>query len=114
VKDVTVVMAHGGWADGSSWARVIQGLAEHGIRAIAAPLPLTELADDVAALNRTIERVSGPIVLAAHAYVGAVVGLARPKTVKALVYANSFAPPPTAKPLLSYASAPIRIPTPRR
>jgi hypothetical protein len=52
MKDVTVVAAHGGWADGSSWARVISGLAAHGIKAVAAPLPLTELADDVMALNR--------------------------------------------------------------
>jgi hypothetical protein len=53
--DVRVVMAHGGWADGSSWARVITGLAAHGIKAVAAPLP--DLANDVAALNRTIERM---------------------------------------------------------
>jgi pimeloyl-ACP methyl ester carboxylesterase len=85
-------MAHGGWADGSSWARVITGLAAHGIKAVAAPLPLTDLADDVAALNRSIERVPGPVVLAAHAYAGAVIGLARPERVKALVYVNAFAP----------------------
>jgi pimeloyl-ACP methyl ester carboxylesterase len=92
MKNASVVMAHGGWADGSSWARVIIGLAAHGIKAVAAPLPLTDLADDVAALNRTIERVPGPIVLAAHAYAGAVIGLARAERVKALVYVNSFAP----------------------
>ena len=92
VRDVSVVMAHGGWADGSSWARVITGLAAHGIKAVAAPLPLTDLTDDVAALNRTIERVPGPVVLAAHAYAGAVIGLARAERVKALVYINSFAP----------------------
>jgi pimeloyl-ACP methyl ester carboxylesterase len=92
MKNVSVVLAHGGWADGSSWARVIIGLAAHGIKAVAAPLPLTDLADDVAALNRTIERVPGPIVLAAHAYAGAVIGLARAERVKALVYVNSFAP----------------------
>src|SRR5271156_5390477 len=92
LKDVSVVMAHGGWADGSSWARVITGLAAQGIKSVAAPLPLTDLADDVAALNRTIERASGPIVLAAHAYAGAVIGLARPARVKALVYITAFAP----------------------
>lgn len=91
-KDVSVVMAHGGWADGSSWARVITGLAAHGIKASAAPLPLTSLADDVAALNRSIERMPGPVVLAAHAYAGAVIGLARPERVKALVYVTAFAP----------------------
>jgi pimeloyl-ACP methyl ester carboxylesterase len=92
MKNVSVVMAHGGWADGSSWARVVTGLAAHGIKAAAAPLPLTELADDVAALNRSIERMPGPVVLAAHAYAGAVIGLARPERVKALVYVNAFAP----------------------
>ena len=90
--DVCVVMAHGGWADGSSWARVIAGLAAHGIKAVAAPLPLTDIADDVAALNRTIERTPGPVILAAHAYAGAVIGLARPERVKGLVYVTAFAP----------------------
>ena len=71
MNDVIVVLVHGGWAEGSSWARVITGLAAHGIKAVAAPLPLTELADDVAALDRSIERVPGPVVLAAHAYAGA-------------------------------------------
>ncbi len=92
IKDVSVVLAHGGWADGSSWARVITGLAVHGIRAVAAPLPLTDLADDVAALNRSIERMPGPVILAAHAYAGAVIGLAHPERVKALVYVTAFAP----------------------
>lgn len=92
MKDVSVVMAHGGWADGSSWAHVITGLAAHGIKSVVAPLPLTELADDVVALNRSIERVPGPVVLAAHAYAGAVIGLARPERVKALVYVTAFAP----------------------
>lgn len=91
-KDVSVVLAHGGWADGSSWGRVITGLAAHGIKSVAAPLPLTDLADDVAALNRSIERMPGPVVLAAHAYAGAVIGLARPERVKALVYVTAFAP----------------------
>ena len=92
MNDVSVVMAHGGWADGSSWARVITGLAAHGVRSFAAPLPLTDLADDVAALGRSIERTPGPVVLAAHAYAGAVIGLARSERVKALVYVNAFAP----------------------
>ncbi len=92
MTDVTVVMAHGGWADGSSWGRVITGLAAHGVKSVAAPLPLTDLADDVAALNRSLERVSGPVVLAAHAYAGAVIGLAAAERVKALVYVTAFAP----------------------
>jgi pimeloyl-ACP methyl ester carboxylesterase len=91
-KDVSVVLVHGAWADGSSWARVITGLAAHGVKASAAPLPMTSLADDVAALNRSIERMPGPVLLAAHAYAGAVTGLVRPERVKALVYVSALAP----------------------
>ena len=91
-SDVTVVLAHGAWADGSSWARVITALDAGGIKAQAAPLPLTSLADDVAALNRSLDRTDGPIVLAGHAYAGAVIALARPARVKALVYVAALAP----------------------
>jgi pimeloyl-ACP methyl ester carboxylesterase len=92
IRDVSVVLAHGAWADGSSWARVITALKAEAINAVAAPLPLTSLADDVAALNRALDRTQGPIVLAGHAYAGAVVALARPERVKALVYVTALAP----------------------
>ena len=73
IKDVSVVLAHGAWADGSSWARVIAELAADHVRVCAAPLPLTSLADDVAALDRSIARMPGPVVLVGHAYAGAVI-----------------------------------------
>ena len=92
VKDVSVVLAHGAWADGSSWARVIVALTAAGVKVSAAPLPLTSLADDAAALNRSLDRTEGPIVLAGHAYAGAVIALARPERVKALVYITALAP----------------------
>jgi pimeloyl-ACP methyl ester carboxylesterase len=91
-KDVSVVLAHGAWADGSSWAPVIRALRAEAVKAFAAPLPLTSLADDVAALNRSLDRTEGPIVLAGHAYAGAVIALARPDRVKALVYVTALAP----------------------
>lgn len=91
-NDTSVVLVHGAWADGSSWTKVIGPLAAHGTRVIAAPLPLTSFADDVAALNRTLERVQGPVVLAAHAYAGAVVGAMRDPRVKTLVYVAALAP----------------------
>jgi pimeloyl-ACP methyl ester carboxylesterase len=90
--DVTVVLAHGAWADGSSWARVIGPLVGNGIKALAAPLPLTSFADDVAALDRTLERVTGPVVLAGHAYAGAVIAATRDEKVGALVYVAALAP----------------------
>ena len=92
IDHVSVVLAHGAWADGSSWARVITALKADAVNVLAAPLPLTSLADDVAALNRSLERVQGPIVLAGHAYAGAVIALARPERVKALVYVTALAP----------------------
>jgi pimeloyl-ACP methyl ester carboxylesterase len=92
MNDASVVLAHGAWADGSSWGRVITALKAEGTRVLAAPLPLTSLADDVAALNRSLDRTEGPIVLAGHAYAGAVIALARPERVKALVYVTALAP----------------------
>ena len=92
IENVSVVLAHGAWADGSSWARVITALDAYGTKVAAAPLPLTCLADDVAALNRSIERMPGPVVLVGHAYAGAVIALARPERVKALVYVTALAP----------------------
>ena len=92
MKDVSVVLAHGAWADGSSWAQVITALKAEAVKVFAAPLPLTSLADDVAALNRSLNRTEGPIVVAGHAYAGAVIALARPERVKALVYITALAP----------------------
>src|SRR5947209_10424741 len=91
-NDVTVALAHGAWADGSSWAKVISSLAAEGIKVVAAPLPLTSFSDDVAALERTLARVTGPVVLAGHAYAGAVIGATRNEKVRALVYVAALAP----------------------
>jgi len=90
--NVNVVLAHGAWADGSSWARVIAALKAQGANVVAAPLPLTSLADDVAALERTIGRVEGRVVLAGHAYAGAVIAEARSDRISALVYVTALAP----------------------
>jgi pimeloyl-ACP methyl ester carboxylesterase len=92
LNDATVVLAHGAWADGSSWAKVIGSLAAEGIEVAAAPLPLTSFSDDVAALERTLARVSGPVVLVGHAYAGAVIGATRNEKVRALVYVAALAP----------------------
>jgi pimeloyl-ACP methyl ester carboxylesterase len=90
--DVGVVLAHGAWADGSSWRKVIDALQAKGVPVIAAPLPLTSLSDDVAALDRASERVNGKLVLVGHAYAGAVIGSTRNQRVKSLVYVAGLAP----------------------
>ena len=91
-KNINVVLAHGAWADGSSWARVIAALKAESVNVVAAPLPLTSLADDVAALDRSIARLDGPTVLVGHAYAGAVIAETKSNNVKALVYITALAP----------------------
>ncbi len=90
--DVSIVLVHGAWADGSSWLKVIQPLVAQGVRTVVAPLPLTSFPDDVAAVERTLERVSGPVILAGHAYAGAVMASTRTGHVKGLVYIAALAP----------------------
>jgi pimeloyl-ACP methyl ester carboxylesterase len=90
--NVSAVLVHGAWADGSSWGKVIDRLKEQGVNVVAAPLPLTSLSDDVAALDRTLERIDGPVVLVGHAYAGAVIGATRAENVAALVYVAALAP----------------------
>ncbi len=91
-NDLTIVLVHGAWADGSSWAKIVGPLAADGIKVAAAPLPLTSFRADAAALDRTLERVTGPVVLVGHAYAGAVIAATRSEKVKALVYVAALAP----------------------
>jgi pimeloyl-ACP methyl ester carboxylesterase len=91
-EDITAVVVHGAWADGSSWKDVILGLERQGLRVVAAPIPLTSLSDDSAALKRVLARTGGPVILAGHAYAGAVVATVNDERVKALVYVAALAP----------------------
>jgi pimeloyl-ACP methyl ester carboxylesterase len=88
----TVILVHAAWADGSCWSNVILPLQQHGLRAICAPIPMTTLSDDAAALSRVLERTNGPVVLVGHAYSGAVIAAAREERVKSLVYVAALAP----------------------
>ena len=85
-------MVHGAWADGSSWNSVILPLEEAGLNVVAAPIPLTSLSDDAAALNRTLARTKGPVLLAGHAYAGAVIAAVNDERAKGLVYVAALAP----------------------
>jgi pimeloyl-ACP methyl ester carboxylesterase len=91
-REVNVVLVHGAWADGSSWTKIIGPLAADGIRVVAAPLPLTSFRDDVTALDRALDRVTGPVILVGHAYAGAVIAATRSEKVKALIYDAALAP----------------------
>jgi pimeloyl-ACP methyl ester carboxylesterase len=88
--DLSVVPAHGGWSDGSSWSKVVTALRSEGVKAVTAPL--TSLADDVAALDRMLERVEGPVVVAGNAYAGAVIASTSDEKVASLVSVAALAP----------------------
>ena len=91
-QEGTVVLVHGAWADGSCWSNVILPLRNRALQVTAAPIPLTSLTDDTAALRRVIERTTGPVILVGHAYAGAVIAAAHDDRVKSLVYIAAFAP----------------------
>ena len=88
-----VVLVHGAYADGSSYARVIPLLRARGLHVTAVQNPLTSLADDVAATKRAIARQDGPVILVGHSSAGVVITKAGndPK-VAGLVYISGIAP----------------------
>ncbi len=91
-ENSTIVLVHAAWADGSCWGNVIVPLQQHGFQVMCAPIPMTSLSDDAAALSRALERTSGPVVLVGHAYSGAVIATTREDRVKSLVYITALAP----------------------
>jgi pimeloyl-ACP methyl ester carboxylesterase len=91
-ENATIVLVHGAWADGSCWQNIIRPLKGLGLNVTCAPIPLTSLTDDIAALSRTLERTSRPVVLVGHAYAGAVIAGPTDDRIKALVYVSALAP----------------------
>ena len=92
--NTTIILVHGGWADGSSWGKVITTLKNAGHRVIAVQLPLHNSADDIATVKRAIELAGGPVLLVGHSYGGFVItnaGSNNPN-VTGLVYVAAFAP----------------------
>jgi pimeloyl-ACP methyl ester carboxylesterase len=90
--NATVVLVHGAWADGSCWQNVILPLRQEGLAVTCAPIPLTSLSEDIAVLERVLERTDGPVVLAGHAYGGAVIAGPKDDRVRCLVYIAALAP----------------------
>src|SRR5215213_3855542 len=90
----TIILVHGGWADGSSWGKVITTLKNAGHRVIAVQLPLHNSADDIATVKRAIELAGGPVLLVGHSYGGFVITNAayNNPNVTGLVYVAAFAP----------------------
>jgi pimeloyl-ACP methyl ester carboxylesterase len=92
--NMSIVLVHGNWVDGSSWSKVIPILQNAGHKVIAVQLPLHSLADDIATVKRAIGLIGGPVILVGHSYGGFVITNAayNNPNVKGLVYIAAFAP----------------------
>jgi pimeloyl-ACP methyl ester carboxylesterase len=89
----SIVFCHGIWADGSCFNKVIPSLQAEGYQVMAAQYGLDALAGDVAAVKRTLGRVSSPALLVGHSYGGAVITAAgTDDRVAGLVYISAVAP----------------------
>ena len=86
-----VVLVHGLWHGGWAWDAVRSRLDAEGVVSAAVELPLTSLADDVAATVAVLDRLDRPAVVVGHSYGGAVVtGAGAHPNVAHLLYLAAF------------------------
>ncbi|CAM5725680.1 alpha/beta hydrolase [Streptomyces hirsutus] len=90
----TIEQAHGAFADGSNWNRVIERLERRGYTVMAPANPLRGLYSDSTYIASVLKSIKGPIVLAGHSYGGAVISTAAAGNpqVKSLVYISALMP----------------------
>jgi pimeloyl-ACP methyl ester carboxylesterase len=92
----SIVFAHGIWADGSCFSKVIPPLQAEGYEVMAAQYGLDSNVEDVAATIRTLDRVSSPAILVGHSYGGTVITAAgTDDRVAGLVYIAALGPDET-------------------
>lgn len=63
-----IVLVHGAFADGLSYAKIIPLLEAKGYHVTAVQNLLTSLADDVAATKRALAQQDGPVLLVGHSW----------------------------------------------
>ncbi|MFI6364351.1 alpha/beta fold hydrolase [Nocardia sp. NPDC050630] len=88
----TIVLVHGAFADTTSWNGVAATLRDQGYQVVVPDNPLRGPAFDAAAIQRTLDTISGPVVLVGHSYGGFVISNIHDPKVRALVYIAAFAP----------------------
>ena len=89
----SIVFAHGLWADGSCFQKLIPSLQSAGHEAICSQHGLDSLKGDVDCVRRCFGRVSRPIVLVGHSYGGTLITHAGvDERVAALVFIAALAP----------------------
>ena len=92
----SIVFAHGLWADGSCFQKLIPTLQAEGHEVICSQHGLDSLKGDVDCVTRCFGRVSGPVVLVGHSYGGTLITHAgTDERVAALVYIAALAPDET-------------------
>ncbi|HYY19403.1 MAG TPA: alpha/beta hydrolase [Streptosporangiaceae bacterium] len=92
----SIVFAHGIWADGSCFNKVIPPLQAEGYEVASAQYGLDSNEADVAATLRTLGRVHSPSILVGHSYGGSVITAAGiDDRVVGLVYIAALAPDET-------------------
>jgi pimeloyl-ACP methyl ester carboxylesterase len=93
VAKPSIVFAHGLWADGSCFSKLIPPLQAEGHEVMASQHGLDSLATDVAAVTACFGRVTSPVVLVGHSYGGTLITHAgTDPRVAALVYIAALAP----------------------
>src|ERR1700676_3474165 len=92
----SIAFAHGLWADGSCFQKLIPTLQAEGHDVICSQHGLHSLKGDVDCVKRSFGRVRGPIVLVGHSYGGTLITHAgMDDRVAALVYISALAPDET-------------------
>jgi pimeloyl-ACP methyl ester carboxylesterase len=92
----SIVFAHGLWADGSCFQKLISTLQAEGHEVICSQHGLDSLKGDVECVSRCFGRVSGPVILVGHSYGGTLITHAGTDSrVAALVYIAALAPDET-------------------
>jgi pimeloyl-ACP methyl ester carboxylesterase len=88
-----IVLVHGAWADGSGWKGAYDILVKDGYNVTIVQEPETSFKEDVAATKRVLALQSGPTILVAHSYGGAVITEAgTDPSVAGLVYIAAHMP----------------------
>lgn len=92
-KDLTIILVHGAWGDGSHWRNIIPALVKEGYPVRSVQNPLTSLEEDINKTTDLIEAQEGKVLLVGHSYGGAVIsGAGNHEKVVGLVYIAAFAP----------------------
>ena len=92
-NNVSVVLVHGGFVDGSGWEGVYNILKKDGYPVSIVQNPTLSLAGDVEATRRILAAQDGPAILVGHSYGGVVITEAgNHPAVAGLVYIAAFAP----------------------